>query len=125
MTETERRDKEFTEWYQNIDKYLRTLEDSLWEIFRKNSIYVGAIDTRKLDDDVLFDYYADFLPSGLRVCFSTHDRWTVIPMSVLKEIEDLPGEFTMEFAQAPSHGTKEMYLYLNIDLTLDYIMSLK
>ena len=89
------------------------------KIFKNNNIYIGAVDIRKLDDDNMWEEYGEFPPSGLRFCFSNHERQLVIPFSVLHAIEDRAKkeDCLLTITQNGDIGCKSLYLYLNIDLS--------
>lgn len=110
--------------FDNLYNYLRGLRIQVASLFRDYNIYIGSIDWRYSDDDLLFDIYEDFPPSGLRIGMSSYDKTRVIPMALLQKLDALDDNASLTIEQAPSCGSKSLYMYINIDLDIDTIKGL-
>lgn len=110
----------------NIDAFhilarLCEIRDSVKQILDAHNIYYGAIDLRS-SDDVFIDDIEDFLPTGFRFCFSSHNNELCIPFSVLEEINKL-GNFTLTLKQSGTVSSKPLYLYMYLDYTDEQILT--
>lgn len=110
--------------FDRLYEYLRGLRGQATALFRDYGIYIGGIDWRYSGDDLLFDIYEDFPPSGLRICMSSYDKTRVIPWALLEKLNALDEKACLTIEQAPSGGVKGLYMYINIDLDIDTINDL-
>lgn len=110
----------------NIDAFsilakLCEIRDNVKQILDAHNIYYGAIDLRT-SEEVFIDDIEDFLPTGFRFCFSSHNNLLTIPFSVLEEIDKL-GKFTLTLKQSSAVSSKPLYLYLYLDYTDNQILT--
>lgn len=83
----------------------------LYNFFKVNGIYVGAIDRIRAWDDEIDDE----VEAGYLICFSSHDNRIIIPIAILIDLQQMCEGYNVQIEQRGCKECgKQLYMYIRI-----------